>query len=71
VTSLAQSISKFSQMNVKKVKTGIAVEFLEGHYGRIVARSSMVINNQINIKGGVIDPSLRKLTKLKLKKYQL
>ena len=58
-------------MNVKKVKTGIAVEFLEGHYGRIVARSSMVINNQINIKGGVIDPSLRKLTKLKLKKYQL
>ena len=71
MTSLAQSISKFSQMNVKKVKTGIAVEFLEGHYGRIVARSSMVINNQINIKGGVIDPSLRKLTKLKLKKYQL
>ena len=38
------------------VDTGIATKFPPNTYGRIAGRSGLAINNQIDVKGGVIDP---------------
>ena len=47
---------KIPPNNVAVIDTGIGTQFPNDTYGRIASRSGLALNNNIEIKGGIIDP---------------
>ena len=50
---------KIPPLGVAAVGIGLSFEIPVGCYGRIAPRSSLALNNQVSVGGGVIDPDYR------------